>query len=559
LNRVRHIASCIGLITLVGIVGSAQRDTLSRVTEQDLLTGRKNPAAWLMFAGDYSGQRHSQAKQLTPGNVSGLQRQWTFQTDVPGFPGRGIETTPLLSDGRLYLTANGNQVWALEARSGRPIWNYKRALPEGFSASVCCGPVNRGLAILGDRLFMGTLDSHLVALDRSNGNVVWDVGVGDLKNANTITMAPLVIGGKVIVGVAGSDFATRGYIDAYDAKSGARLWRFYTIPLHGEPGGGSWPNDEVAMRGGGGLWVTGSYDPATKLVYFGTGNPNPRYYGLDREGDNLYTCSLVALDVDTGTLRWFYQFTPHDLHDWDSAHVPVLADLQIAGRLRKVVMVANRNSFFFTLDRETGELIVGKPFTDNTNWAAALGPGGHPVVLDEVGTAERCLQDQHGGTGFPPPSYDPQLRLFFVTAHETCAVYQSNKPAQPIVIGRRVPDGGPRRVDGREQFAALRAIDPTTGERKWEHRYRNYPSSVSLDLTGGIMTTATGLLFTGDNDGTFYAFESASGKQLWKADVGAPVWGTAPISYMLDGRQWVVTPAGLTITAFALPSNSHPQ
>ena len=310
------------------------------------------------------------------------------------------------------------------------------------------------------------------------------------------------------------------------------------------------------MRGGGGLWVTGSYDSALNTVYFGTGNPNPRYYGLDRAGDNLYTCSLLALDANTGKIKWHFQFTPHDVHDWDSGHTPVLADVTIGGRIRKVVMIANRNSFFYTLDQETGRLLVGKPFTDNTNWAKELGPGGRPIVLDEVGTEDKCLQDQHGGTNFQPPSFDPELGLFFVTAHETCAVFESTKPTPPIVMGRRVPDGGPRRIEGREQFAAIRAIDPATGERRWEHRFRPYPSNIVLDLTGGIMTTTTGLLFAGDNDGWFYAFESATGRELWRFQVGAPVWGTAAISYMLDGRQWVVTPAGLNLTAFALPADT---
>ena len=524
------------------------------VTARALLDATKDPSSWLMFGGDYTAQRHSRASQLTPANVGGLERQWTFDTPVPGFPGRGIETTPLLVDGILYATGNGNRAWAIDAKTGRQIWSYERTLPANFAASVCCGPVNRGFAVLGDRLYMGTLDGSLVALDRRAGTVAWETKVGDLQHANPITMAPLVVKDKVIVGVAGSDFATRGYIDAYNASTGARLWRFYTIPLRGQPGGDSWPDDEAALRGGGGLWVTGSYDPALNLVYFGTGNPNPRYYGLDRAGDNLYTCSLLALDADTGTLRWHFQFTPHDVHDWDSGHTPVLADIPIDGRLRKVVMVANRNSFFYTLDRETGRLLVGRPFTDNTNWAATLDARGRPVVKDEVGTAEKCLQEQHGGTNFQPPSFDPARRLYFVTAHETCAVYESIKPVSPIVMGRRVPDGGPRRVEGREQFAAVRAIDPATGERRWEHRFHAYPSNISLDLTGGIMTTSTGLLFVGDNDGWLHAFESATGRELWKSQTGAPVWGTAAISYVLDGRQWVVTPAGLSLTAFALPA-----
>jgi alcohol dehydrogenase (cytochrome c) len=537
-------------------VAAAQRPRLG-VTEQDLLKGSQDPSSWLMFGGDYGGQRHTRATQLTPDNVDKLALQWTLRTDVPGFPGRGLETTPLVVDGVMYVTGNGNQAWAIDARTGRRLWAYERKLPENFAASVCCGPVNRGFAVLADLLYMGTLDGCLVALDRRTGTVVWETRVGELKNANPITMAPLVVKNKVIVGVAGSDFATRGYIDAYDATTGARMWRFYTIPLRGQPGGDTWPSDDVALRGGGGLWVTGSYDPTLNTVYFGTGNPNPRYYGLDRAGDNLYTCSLLALDPDTGTLRWHFQFTPHDLHDWDSGHTPVLADIVMAGAVRKVAMVANRNSFFYVLDRETGRLLVGKPFTDNTNWAKELGPGGRPIVLDDVGTAEKCLQDQHGGTNFQPPSFDAGRRLYFVTAHETCAVYESVKPTPPITMGRRVPDGGPKRLEGREQFAALRAIDPATGERRWEHRFRAYPSNISLDLTGGIMTTATGLLFTGDNEGWFYAFESSTGRELWRVQVGAPVWGTAAISYMLDGRQWVVTPAGLTLAAFAMPAPSR--
>jgi alcohol dehydrogenase (cytochrome c) len=525
----------------------------SAITAQDLRDGLKNPARWLTFSGDYTGQRHSPLKQLTPQNVSGLVPQWMFQTDIPGFPGRGLETSPLVVDGVLYVTGNNNQAFAIDGRTGRPIWTYRRTLPANFSASVCCGPVNRGFALLGDRLYMGTLDAHLVALDRRTGSVVWDVEVGDLKKANAITAAPLVVKGAVIIGVAGGDFSSRGFIDAYDAQTGARLWRFNTIPGAGEPGSESWPNAEAALRGGGAAWVTGSYDPALNLVYYGTGNPNPDYYGDDRSGDNLYTCSLVALDADTGKLRWHFQFTPHDIHDWDSAHVPVQADITIAGQPRRVVMVANRNGFFYTLDRETGKLLVARPFIDTSNWAKEVGPDGRPIVLDNIGTPDKCLPDNHGGTNFQPPTFDPGRGLFFVTAHETCAVWEGRRPTPPIALGVRVPSGGRRLVEGREQWAALRAIDPATGARRWEHRYRSYPSTVSLDLTGGLMSTASGLVFTGDNDGFFYAFEAATGKELWKFQTGAPVWGSAPVTYMLDGRQWVLTTSGLTFVAFALP------
>jgi len=552
LRRIFFVAA-FALILGATAQAAPQESPQALITNQDLLDGLKNPARWLTFSGDYTGQRHSPLRQLTPKNVSGLVPQWVFQTDIPGMAGRGIENTPLVVDGILYVTGNNDTAWALDGRTGRPIWSYRRRLPPNFIVSVCCGPVNRGFGILGDRLYMGTLDAHLIALNRKTGEVIWDVAVGDLKKANAITAAPLVIKNKVIIGVSGGDYSSRGYINAYDAQSGELAWHFNTIPMPGEPGSDTWPNADVAARGGGAVWVTGSYDPALNLVYYGTGNPNPDYYGDDRQGDNLYTCSLVALDADTGKLRWHYQFTPHDVHDWDSAHVPVQADLKIGGQTRKVIMVANRNGFFYTLDRENGKLLVAKPFIDGSNWAKEIGQDGRPIVLDNIGTAEKCLPDNHGGTNFQPPTFSPELGLFFVTAHETCATWLGQKPAEPIEMGVRVPSGGRTLVEGHNQFSALRAIDPTTGQRRWEHKYRDYPSTIALDLTGGVMSTASGLVFTGDNEGYFHAFDGESGKELWNFQTGAPVWGSAAVTYMLDGRQWVVTTAGLTFTAFALP------
>jgi alcohol dehydrogenase (cytochrome c) len=541
--RLRQIA----LLTVFGF-GSAVAQS---VTSQMLLDGQKDPTKWLMFGGDYTSQRHSPLTQLTPQNVDRLAPQWLFQSQIPA-PGRGFETTPIVVDGVMYITGNNNHAWALDARTGRQIWHYQRRLPEVLR--VCCGMVNRGFAILGQKLFMGTLDAHLVALDSKTGNVVWDSVVEEPKNGYSVTLAPLVVKNKVIVGVAGGDFASRGFIDAYDAETGARAWRFYTVPGLGEKGSETWPNAEVAKRGGGAVWATGAYDPALNLVYYGTGNPNPDYWGDDRAGDNLYTCSLLALDADTGTLKWYYQFTPHDIHDWDSTQVPVLGDLTIAGQARKVVMFANRNGFFYVLDRENGKLLVGKPFT-GTKWAREIGPDGRPVILNNVGTRENCLPDQRGGTNFMPPSYDPSRRLFFVTARETCAAWTYTKPEEPISMGERVPSGGAKGFpDGAQQYSALRAIDPVTGTMRWEHRFRNYPSEALLDLSGGAMTTASGLVFTGDNDGYLYAFETATGKQLWRFQTGAPVWGVAPITYMLDGVQWVVVPSGVTLTAFSLPA-----
>jgi alcohol dehydrogenase (cytochrome c) len=530
---------------------ASQPSTSRPVTSQMLLDGLKDPAQWLMFGGDYTSRRNSPLTQLTPRNVSQLTPQWLFQTPAPA-PGRGFESTPVVLDGVMYVTGNFNHAWALDARTGRQIWHYQRTLPDRLR--VCCGMVNRGPAVLGDKLYMGTLDAHLVALDRKTGNVVWDATVEEPKNGYSVTLAPLVVKNKVIVGVSGGDYATRGFIDAYDAETGTRVWRFYTIPGAGEPGSETWPGVEPMLRGGGAVWTTGAYDPALNLVYYGTGNPNPDYYGDDRKGDNLYTCSLLAIDADTGKLKWHYQFTPHDIHDWDSTQVPVLGDIVIGGQPRKVVMLANRNGFFYVLDRESGRLLLGKPFT-GTKWAREIGPDGRPIVLEDVGTRENCLPDQRGGTNFMPPSFDPVRRLFFVTARETCVTWVSTKP-ETITLGEPTPSGGARHFqDGAQQYSALRAIDPATGEMRWEHRFRGYPSEITLDLSGGAMSTASGLVFSGDNDGYLYAFDSASGKELWRFQTGAPVWGVAPITYMLDGVQWVVVPSGVTLTAFALPGN----
>ena len=546
----RYAALVAVLGCLPGLAQTPASPAATLVTSQMLLDGQKDQTKWLMFGGNYTSQRHSPLTQLTPESVAGLVPQWIFQSGQNA-PGHGFETTPIVADGVMYITGNNNHAWALDARTGLQIWHYQRTLPGGLH--VCCGMVNRGFAILGDKLFMGTLDAHLVALDRKTGMEVWDSQLEEPKNGYSATAPPLVVKNKVLIGISGGDYASRGFVDAYDAETGKRAWRFYTVPGPGEKGSETWPNPDVAKRGGGAVWAGGAYDPSLNLVYYGTGNPNPDYWGDDRAGANLYTCSLIALDADTGALKWYHQFTPHDVHDWDSTQVPVLGDVTIGGQPRKVVMFANRNGFFYVFDRATGKLLVGKPFT-GTKWARELDPNGHPIVLDNIGSREHCLPDQHGGTNFMPPSFDPARGLFFVTAHETCVDWTYSKPVEPIQMGERLPSGGAKRfVDGPPQYSALRAIDPTTGNMKWEHRFRSYPSEVNLDLSGGVMTTASGLAFSGDNDGYLYAFDSSNGKELWRFQTGAAVWGIAPVTFMLDGAQWVVIPSGSSLTAFAVP------
>ena len=531
-----------GVLCVLLLSGSAPfraQEDPTMVTYQDLLNGFKNPSSWLTYSGDYSGQRHSPLKQITPENTRRLSAQWTFQTETTA-RGRGFESTPLVVDGVMYVTGPNGFAWALDARSGRPFWRYRRELPNNLTYGASA-PVNRGFGILGDRLFLTTLDAHLVALDTKTGSVLWDIELADYKAGHSATMAPLVVKDKVIVGISGGDYPTRGFLDAYDPASGKRIWRFYTVPGPGEPGSETWPaSPELLARGGGGTWVTGSYDPELNTLYWGTGNPNPDYYGEDRKGENLYTCSLIALDADTGTLKWHYQFTPHDLHDWDSNHVPVLADLAIGGQRHKVVMVANRNGFFYVLDRITGKVLLGKPFTDTT-WARELGPDGHPIVLNDG--SKGCLPDNWGGTVFMPPSFDPALGLFFVTARETCATFVPEK--QVIAPGRFSLSGTVRR-DLDKAYGALRAIDAATGERRWEFKFAT-PSFA------GVLSTASGVVFDGDNEGNFMAFDARTGANLWHYQTGSSLWGGSPMTYTLDGRQYVVIGSGSSIVAFALP------
>lgn len=536
-------ALLVALPVLVGATLVAQQSQPpGPITAQDIARGLEPDGAnWLTFGGNYANHRFSPLTQITPDNVASLKPKWTFQTNTLG----NFETTTLLRDNVLYVTGPQNVAWAVDARSGRQIWRYRRELPDNLTA--CCGLVNRGFAALGDKLFMVTLDAHLLALDMKTGAIVWDATLEDYRNGYAATLAPIVVKDKVIVGVAGGEYGIRGFIDAYQADSGTRAWRFYTIPGPGEPGNNSWSGDSWKI-GGTGVWVTGAYDPEMNALFFGTGNPGPDYHSESREGDNLYSCSLVVLDADTGTLKWHYQFTPHDVHDYDATEVPILADLTINGQLRKTVMFANRNGFYYTLDRTNGRVIAAKPFVQTT-WAKAIDAQGRPMLEpghtpDEKG--EVTCPDLTGGTNFWPPSFDPRTNLFFVNAREACATFYAYKPE--YVAGQRFTGGAQQLVNTRDQkpFGAIRALDPVTAQRKWEFLFPT-PSRA------GILTTASNLLFTGDGEGSLIVLDSRTGTLLWNYQMGAPLHGTSPITYMLDGQQQVLVPAGTSLTAWALP------
>jgi alcohol dehydrogenase (cytochrome c) len=515
---------------------AAQQIAAPQVTPQDLRDGLKDASRWLTYSGDYTNQRHSPLTQITPENVHRLTAQWAFQTDTLG----KFEATPLVVDGIIYITGPLDTGWALDARTGRQLWRYRRELPSGLVA--CCGLVNRGYGVLGDRLFKTTLDAHVMAISMKSGAMIWDTVMENYRNGYSATAAPLVVKDKVIVGMAGAEFGVRGFVDAYDAQTGKRSWRFFTTAGPDDPGHSTWRgmDPKAWEKGGGSTWATGAYDPELNLVYWGTGNAGPDYDGSEREGDNLYTASIVALDADTGRLRWHYQFTPHDVWDWDSTQNPVLADLTIGGQPRKVVMFANRNGFFYLLDRATGKLIRGKPFIE-TSWAKEIRADGRPMLLpnsipSEEGT--RVCPDQSGGTNWMPPSFDKALGLLFVTARESCGIFFTWK--DDYNPGDSYRGGAVQRVS---QYNVLRAIDVASGERRWDFPYAS-------QSWAGVLSTASGLVFAGAS-GNFMAFDARTGKNLWHFQTGSALYAGA-ITYMVDGRQYVLLPSGTTLTAYAL-------
>jgi alcohol dehydrogenase (cytochrome c) len=519
------------LVLICGLASAAS----AQVTPERLVHAAKEPQNWLMYSGDYQGRRHSALKEVTTANVSHLVPKWAFQTMAGG----KFETTPLVVDGVLYGTGQDDRAFALDARSGRPIWQYQRALPGDIRP--CCGRVNRGLAILGDKVFLGTLDSHVIALDARTGSVVWDIVAADYTKGYSFTLAPLAIKNLVLVGISGGEYGIRGFIDAYDAATGERRWRLYTIPGPGEPGNDSW-EDESWKIGGSPAWITGTYDPETNITFWTTGNPSPSNRGIGRAGDNLYSDSLLAVDPDTGKLKWHFQFTRHDDHDYDATQVPVLVDQEGA----KLVVQANRNGFLYVLDRSSGKLIRAEPYA-KVSWTKEKDALGRPVPSKEgspTPEGNRVCPGAAGATNWMSPTYDPQTKLFYVTAREQCDVF-STAP-QPYEAGHAYYGSAYFPNDDTAPFyGALRALDPATGGIRWEWKH---PSPT----WSGVLSTEGGLVFSGDAEGNFIALDAAAGKALWHFQCGASVY-SSPMSYAIDGRQYVAVAAGSTLFTFGLP------
>jgi alcohol dehydrogenase (cytochrome c) len=510
-----------------------------QVPYKRILAADSEPSNWLTFAGGYEAHSYSQLDQINTSNISGLKIGWMYQIKVS----HHFETEPLVFDGVMYITEPPSDVTALDIRTGRPIWTYRRSLPKDII--VCCGQVNRGLAALDDQLFVGTVDGHLVALDMQTGRVRWDVRVADYKEAYSITAAPLTVKDKIIVGVAGAEYGVRGFLDAYDAKTGKRAWRFWTVPGPGEAGNETWSGDSWKI-GGATTWVTGSYDPQANLVYWGTGNPSPDYVGDDRLGDNLYSDAIVALDADTGTLKWHFQFTPHDVLDMDANQVPVLLDAEFRGRPRKLVLFANRNGFYYMLDRLTGEFLVGKQFARQT-WAKGLDDKGRPTWNPEaVPTTAGALvyPDDDGTANWFSPSLNLKTGLFYQNVREKGAIQRLTREKPTYTPGRLFMGGHRLPIPGEEPWGALRALDWKTGETRWEFRVHTPPWC-------GVLSTAGNLVFSGTMEGDFFALDAVSGQLLWRIQTGGAIWAN-PISYMSEGKQYIVVSAGSSLIAFSL-------
>ena len=544
--------TCLLALVLGGLL--APHHLRAQVTYDQILRSADEPQNWLTYNGTYSSQRHSGLTQITAANVGDLESKWVLQNQVFG----AWQSNPIVVDGIMYVTERPNDVMALDAVTGRVFWLYRHRPAD--NARVCCGANNRGVAILDDKVFMGTLDARLIAIDATNGRPIWNIEVADPGQAYSITMAPLVVKDKVIVGVGGGEYGIRGFVAAYDAETGEEAWRFYTIPGPGEPGHETWEDDDWE-HGGASVWITGSYDADLNLTYWGVGNPGPDWNPGQRPGDNLYSDAVIALDADTGELVWYFQFTPNDGYDYDSVQIPVLVDMEWNGVPSKLMMWANRNGYFYVLDRVTGEFLTGTPFV-KVNWSSGLEENGRPIPTPQPAGSPTWPGNQ-GGTNWYPPSFSPATGLFYISAWEDYAtIYRPEEdvftpgraflgggfdvlkptPGAPGVgIGRTTPINNWTNEVG---HGTVIAMDPRTGEARW--KYEQFDVS-----DGGMLTTASDLLFTGGREGHFHALDARTGELLWRASLGGQIV-MAPITYMVDGQQYVSVISGHTLVTFGL-------
>lgn len=511
--------------------------------------------AWPTYNGDPGGNRYTSLTEINKDSVSRLAPKWIFSIPDAG----QLQVTPVVVDGIMYVTAR-NECFALDAGSGRRIWHYKRPR----TPQTAGGHANRGVGVAGDRVFMMTDHAHLMALDRFTGELLWDTALADWRQNYAASSAPLPAGHLVISGVSGGEHGANGFVTAHDQETGKEVWRFWTVPKPGEPGSETWQGADIE-HGGAPTWFTGSYDPDLDLVYWPTGNPAKEYDGDDRKGDNLYASSILALDRRTGKLKWYYQFTPHDLWDWDATQTSVLVDADWQGpstgseqgpstasgqrQPRKLMLHANRNGFFYVFDRQDGTLLLAKPFVKNLTWASGIGADGRPIKLpnqEPSPAGTKVCPSQDGATNWFSPSFNPATGLYYVQTFEKCSIYtkRAQGPWESLktYLGgsqRTAPDPKPQRI--------LRAIDIRTGAIVWE-----LPQPGPANSWGGTLTTASGLVIFGEDGGALMAADAASGKPLWSFPTNQ-TWKASPMTYTFDGQQHIAVAAGANIIAFAVP------
>ena len=535
---ISHCAVMLGLVLGCGAMARAQQN----VTYDQILHTAEHPQDWLTYGGNYSSWRYSGLKQVDTSNVDQLKMKWVYQLSHQGI----FESTPLVEGGIMYVTEPPTTVTALDVRTGRPVWQWTAPMPHRL-LTIGLFPTNRGVALLGDSVYVATIDAHLACLDAKTGALKWMVEIGNNAEGVAITQAPLALDGKIVVGMGGGEAGLRGYIDAYDAKTGTRLWRLYAVPSAGEEGVNTWEGNSWKY-GGATTWNTGAYDPETNTIFWGTGNPAPDWNGDARKGDNLYSCTLLAIDANTGKMKWYFQFSPHETHDWDAAEPPILFDAKINGQMRHLVVQADRNAFYYVLDRDTGKFITGQAYAKQT-WAKGLDSNGRPIELPDNQPTKKgnlIYPSITGAVNWTSPSYSPLTGDVYVDTREQGAVYYKGnptmEPANPADTGG---GGGQKVIGGDQMYSAVRALEGTTGDRKWQFKMVG-------DSWTGTLATAGNLVFCADAEGDFFALNAADGKPLWHVQLGNSVRAN-PITYEVDGKQYVEAAAGNSIFTFSLP------
>jgi len=536
-------ASTLGGLMLPSVVDSAQT---APSTALNVLAGQLTvqPVGenWPSYNGDYTGRRYSSLSQITPDNVSQLRAQWVFHSNNSD----RLEVTPVVVEGTMLLTS-ANDVYALDARNGRILWHHSMPKSEGLIDDAAQHH-NRGVGLWHSRVYMNTDNAHLRCLDVRSGHLIWDIPYADWNKNYGATSAPLVVKDKVIVGTSGGDDGVRGFVAAFEAETGKLAWRFWTIPAPGQFGSTSWPGDSY-LHGGGTTWMPGTYDPQLNTLFWGTSNPAPDFEGSTRPGDDLYTDCVLALDPDTGKLKWYFQFTPHDLFDYDATETPVLLDAMYKDSPRKLLVQANRNGYVYVLDRVSGEFLSAVPFVEKLNWAKGTDSKGRPirseVTPSPMGT--KVCPGYTGATNWFSPSYNESTHLLYFMALEQCQTYFSAPVPEKFKEGETFYSTGVKRIPGEISKKILLAYDVATGALAWR-----YPQVGRGHSSGGTMTTASGLVFFGDDAQSFEAVNANDGRPLWHFNMGQDI-SASPMSYAVQGKQYVSIAAGSDVFSFALP------